>query len=380
MLKDIGPQTSGQTKVDTLSHTLLLALSIADYDKQSYYKLSDLHIATRKLAATHPELMLRQLPMMASLLHSRSGMGTLVFGTRNHASFFVHMLGTLELLVPHLFLDIRASALNDILDVYVDAFQCHIQYMRNHERERIMGLLNRFLLLVHQYVYHNPSAARQWVQKHHNAMQDVAGIFPDLLSLKTLLAGTCILRLHPEGNENAPENISSEPGPSTRGSVVRPVAQPPGFGKGGSNRDLRSLLDKDNVDPEEILSALKDLDLVSSRKPEVLEAYQDELQCVVLTSTNISCCSLAFRLLLQSIKNNPKTAGQFISGYLQCLASDRRDLVLLVLDHLPDLWCSPRSMAACFCKRSFQVGISTNVNSAVPITDTLLLLNMQYGN
>ncbi|XP_077510798.1 integrator complex subunit 1 [Amblyomma americanum] len=380
MLKDIGPQTSGQTKVDTLSHTLLLALSIADYDKQSYYKLSDLHIATRKLAATHPELMLRQLPMMASLLHSRSGMGTLVFGTRNHASFFVHMLGTLELLVPHLFLDIRVSALNDILDVYVDAFQCHIQYMRNHERERIMGLLNRFLLLVHQYVYHNPSAARQWVQKHHGAMQDVAGVFPDLLSLKTLLAGTCILRLHPEGNENAPESIGSEPGPSTRSSVVRPVSQPLGFGKGGSSRDLRSLLDKDTVDPEEILSALKDLDIVSSRKPEVLEAYQDELQCVVLTSTNISCCSLAFRLLLQSIKNNPKTAGQFISGYLQCLASDRRDLVLLVLDHLPEFVVLAQEHGSMLLQKAFQVGISTNVNSAVPITDTLLLLNMQYGN
>lgn len=380
MLNDIGPQTSGQTRVDTLSHTLLLALSFADYDKQSYYKLSDLHIATRKLAATHPELMLRQLPMMASLLHSRSGMGTLVFGTRNHASFFVHMLGTLELLVPHLFLDIRVPALNDILDVYVDAFQCHIHYMRNHERERIMGLLNRFLLLVHQYVYHNPSAARQWVQKHHGAMQDVSGVFPDLLSLKTLLAGTCILRLHPEGNENTPESIGSEPGPSTRSSVVRPVSQPLGFSKGGSSRDLRSLLDKDSVDPEEILSALKDLDVVAVRKPEVLEAYQDELQCIVLTSTNISCCSLAFKLLLQSIKNNPKTAGQFISGYLQCLASDRRDLVLLVLDHLPEFVVLAQEHGSMLLQKAFQVGISTNVNSAVPITDTLLLLNMQYGN
>lgn len=380
MLKDIGPQTYGQMRVDILSHTLLLALSIADYDKQSYYKLSDLHIAIRKLAATHPELMLRQLPMMASLLHSRSGMGTLVFGTRNHASFFVHMLGTLELLVPHLFLDVRVPTLNDILDVYVDAFQCHIQYMRNNERERIMGLLNRFLLLVHQYVYHNPSAARHWVQKHHGAMQDVAGIFPDLLSLKTLLAGTCILRMHSEGNENAPEGIGSEAGPSSRGLLARPFSHAPGFSKGSSGRDLRSLLDRDGVDPEEILSSLRDLELVASRKPEILEAYQDELQCVLLTSTNISCCSLAFRLLLQSIKNNPKTAGQFISGYLQCLASDRRDLVLLVLDHLPEFVVLAQEHGSMLLQKAFQVGISTNVNSAVPITDTLLLLNMQYGN
>lgn len=161
---------------------------------------------------------------------------------------------------------------------------------------------------------------------------------------------------------------------------MRPVSQPLGFSKGGSSRDLRSLLDKDSVDPEEILSALKDLDVVAVRKPEVLEAYQDELQCIVLTSTNISCCSLAFKLLLQSIKNNPKTAGQFISGYLQCLASDRRDLVLLVLDHLPEFVVLAQEHGSMLLQKAFQVGISTNVNSAVPITDTLLLLNMQYGN
>lgn len=370
ILKDIGPQVSGQTRVDTLSHTLLLALSIADYNKQSYYKLSDLHIAARKLAATHPELMLRQLPMMASLLHSRSGMGTLVLGTRSHSSFFVHMLGTLELLVPQLYLDARVPALNDVLDAYVDAFQCHIQYMRHHERERIMGLLNRFLLLVHQYIYHNPSAARHWVHKHHSAMQDVSGIFPDLASLKALLAGTCILRLHPEGTSDGEGGAEA----SSR-SAAR--LQAPGRGGG---RDLRGLLDRDSVDPEEILSALKDLDAVASRKPEVLGSYQDELQCIVLTSSNISCCSLAFKLLLQSIRNNPRTAGHFISGYLQCLASDRRDLVLLVLDHLPEFVVLAEEHGSMLLQKAFQVGISTNVNSAVPITDTLLLLNMQYGN
>lgn len=370
ILQDIGPQVSGQTRVDTLSHTLLLALSIADYNKQTYYKLSDLHIAARKLAATHPELMLRQLPMMASLLHSRSGMGTLVLGTRSHSSFFVHMLGTLELLVPQMYLDARVPALNDVLDAYVDAFQCHIQYMRHHERERIMGLLNRFLLLVHQYIYHNPSAARHWLQRHHSAMQDVGGIFPDLASLKALLAGTCILRLHPEG--------TSEGEGGTEASS-RSTARPQVPGRGGG-RDLRGLLDRDTVDPEEILSALKDLDAVASRKPEVLGSYQDELQCIVLTSSNISCCSLAFKLLLQSIRNNPRTAGQFISGYLQCLASDRRDLVLLVLDHLPEFVVLAEEHGSMLLQKAFQVGISTNVNSAGPITDTLLLLNMQYGN
>lgn len=358
ILKGIGPQVSGQTRVDTLSHTLLLALSIADYSKQSYYKLSDLHIAARKLAATHPELMLRQLPMMASLLHSRSGMGTLVFGTRSHASFFVHMLGTLELLVPQLFLDARVAALDDVLDAYVDAFQGHVPFLRHHERERIAGLLHRCLLLVHQYLQHNPAAARHWLQRHQGALHDVAGVFPDLASLKALLAGTCILP-HPDGGE-------AEGGPEARRT-------PPG-------RDLRALLNRDRVDPEEMLAALRDLEAVASRKPQLLGSYQDELQCVVLTSTNISCCGLAFKLLLQSIRNNPRTAGQFISGYLQCLASDRRDLVLLVLDHLPEFVVLAEEHGSMLLQKAFQVGISTNVNSAVPITDTLLLLNMQYGN
>ncbi|XP_002435477.4 integrator complex subunit 1 [Ixodes scapularis] len=379
VLKDIEPQTSGQTKVDTLSHTLLLALSIADYNKQAYYKLSDLHLAARKLAATHPELLLRQLPLMASLLHSRSGMGTLLFGSRNHASFFVHMLGILELLSPQLFSDTRAPTVDDIFNVYVDAFQSHMQFMRNHERERIMGLLNRFLLLIHQYLHTNPTAARRWIQVHHNSFQDVSSIFPDMMSLKTLLAGTCMVHLHSEGSEHAAEP-GMEPGSGPRSSVPHPLGQSSGFSRSGGGRDLRRLLDRDSTDPEEILSALKDLEAVSAKKPDVLEAYQDELQCVVLTSSNTSCCSLAFKLLLLSIRNNPKTAGQFISGYLQCLASERRDLVLMALDRLPEFVVLAEEHGSMLLQKAFQVGISTNVNSAVPITETLLLLNMQYGN
>lgn len=379
ILKDIGPQVSGQTKVDTLSHTLLLALSIADNSKQSYYKLSDLHLAARKLAATHPELLLRQLPMMASLLHSRSGMGTLVFGTRSHASFFVHMLGILELLVPQLFLDSRVATVDDIFDVYIDAFLSHMQFMRNHERERIMGLLNRFLLVVHQYLHHNPTAARHWISVHHSYLQDISSVFPDLMSLKTLLAGTCILHLHSDGPEQGADVIM-ESGHSSSGSVQHALSQSSGLGKGGTSRDLRHILDKDSTDPEEILSALKDLEVVSAKKPDILETYQDELQCVVLTSSNASCCSLAFKLLLQSIKNNPKTAGQFISGYLQCLASERRDMVLMALDRLPEFVVLAEEHGSMLLQKAFQVGISTNVNSAVPITETLLLLNMQYGN
>lgn len=379
ILKDIEPQTSGQTKVDVLSHTLLLALSIADLNRQAYQKLGDLNIACRKLVATHPELFLRQLPMVASLLHSRSAVGTFLFGTRNHSSFFASMLGMLELLVPQLFAEVRIPVVNDIFDVYVEAFEGHVQLIRNQDtREVIIGLLNSFLLLIHRYLQHNPTEARLWIQRQYSSLQDIASVFPDLMSLRTLLAGTCIVHCPSEGSEqpadSSTESNTSKPPFSSVPSLV------PTSNKSPAGKDLRLSMENENSNPEEILSALKDLEMVSSRKPEVLDAYQDDLQCIVLNSSNMTCCSLAFKLLLQSIRNSPRTAMQFISGYLQCLASDRRDLVQMALERLPEFVVLAQEHGSMLLQKAFQVGISTNVNSAVPITESLLLLNLQYGN
>ncbi|XP_064459431.1 integrator complex subunit 1-like [Ornithodoros turicata] len=376
-LKDIEPQKSGQTKVDVLSHTLLLALSIADLNRQAQQKLGDLNIACRKLAATHPELLLRQLPMVTSLLHSRSGVGTFLFGTRSQTSFFVNMLGMLELLVPQLFADAYCHTVNEILDVYVEAFQSHLQFVRNQDtKEVVVNLLNSFLLLVHRYLQHSSTEARLWIQKQFANFQDMSSLVPDLMSLRTLLAGTCIHHYAPDGAENSKD---SEPGTS-KASFQSSSSAMQGPQKSSAARDLRLSIENENCNPEEILSSLKELELVASRKPEAMLSYQDDLQCIVLSGLNMACCGLAFKLLMQSIRNSPRTAGQFISGYLQCLGSDRREIVQMALERLPEFVVLAQEHGSILLQKAFQVGISTNVNSAVPITEALALLNLQYGN
>lgn len=51
--------------VDVISHTLISALASTPRSKDWARKSQDLELCTRKLVSAHPELVLRQLPMLA---------------------------------------------------------------------------------------------------------------------------------------------------------------------------------------------------------------------------------------------------------------------------------------------------------------------------
>lgn len=59
---------SSSCVVDVISHTLISALAATPRTKDWTRKSQDLELCTRKLVATHPELVLRQLPMLAGMI------------------------------------------------------------------------------------------------------------------------------------------------------------------------------------------------------------------------------------------------------------------------------------------------------------------------
>lgn len=114
---------SSTGSIDVISHTLLSALTATSKSKDWTKKSQDLDVCARKLTATHPELVLRQLPMLAGSLKGRAQYDWGVLRSRGHLMLFQQVLGLLELLQPKVFQ--QTEVLCEIMDSYFKLLQVH---------------------------------------------------------------------------------------------------------------------------------------------------------------------------------------------------------------------------------------------------------------
>ena len=108
--------------LDCMSHTLLTALTTLPRQKSSS-KSRELELCVRKMAAVHPLLVLRQLPLLASSLMGSSAVEFGQFRASQHFSLFSQVLGLLELLQPYLFQEEHQKGLEDTLDNFFRCFR-----------------------------------------------------------------------------------------------------------------------------------------------------------------------------------------------------------------------------------------------------------------
>ncbi|OQR71178.1 integrator complex subunit 1-like [Tropilaelaps mercedesae] len=367
LLSDISPQKGGHTRVDCLSHSILIAMSVCDTDKTFKSDLRYLNLSCRKLAATHPDLLLRQLPLIASLLHSRMSAGIPMFGTKNNRkSLLVCIIGVLELLRQKLFNQEYVADVNTILSVYLESMLLHVNAgMTRAVEDNIGGNLNRLLGLANAYVKYNPDAAREFLAEHQEQLEELARTYKNMASLRSLLKGGALIADEKSGGGGGGG------GPGGTPSLIMDSPLP--------SDELMNKIPINLADRDATLQGLQKLEMTASRRPAILELYQDELQSL-LSAGDSQLCKQAFRLMLLCIEQRPAAAGRFVSCYLQCLASERRDVVAMALEKLPEFVVLCEEHAPLLLHKAFQLGISSNVNSVEPISDALELLNMQYGN
>lgn len=155
-------QTTAGT-IDVVSHTLLSALGATTRTKDWTRKSHDLEILARKLAATHPELVLRQLPMLAGSLRGRAQYEWGVLKSRGHLMFFGQVLGLLELLQPRVFL--RWDTLGDVLDEYFLLLKVH-----GHMKD-LATIVNRIVVFLQEWMMKDLEKALKYLHKHGNTLK-----------------------------------------------------------------------------------------------------------------------------------------------------------------------------------------------------------------
>ena len=123
--KQWNDSTTQYSVVDIVSHTLLSSLAATQAGRAWGQQMQEFESAARKVAATHPILMLRNLPLIAASLRGRTQYDFAFFRSRNHMTFYSMMLGLLELMVPFVFSSEYKPALQEALLCYFDMMSAY---------------------------------------------------------------------------------------------------------------------------------------------------------------------------------------------------------------------------------------------------------------
>ncbi|CAG12235.1 unnamed protein product, partial [Tetraodon nigroviridis] len=312
------------SQLDVLVHRLVTLLADVGESKSAESRASDANLACRKLAVSHPVLLLRHLPMIAGLLHSRIHLNLREFRQQNHMTFFSNVLAILELLQPLVFHGDHQGALQD----------CHLSFMKvlqNFQRTRSpLIFINKFLQFTQKYITHNASAAIPYLQKHSDILQVLCAENPDLVQLKSLLAGLT-LPVKSSSAEVAPEERDDDLSSSSLPLVN--ISASVSLSAADMTLYLKKMSRGEAV--EDVLEVLTEVDEKSRRSPEIIQYFINDLQRLMASSEEL-CRNMAFSLALRCIQNNPSLATDFLPTFMYCMSSGNFDVVQTALRNLPE--------------------------------------------
>lgn len=149
--------------IDEISHCLLSALSATPRSKDWSKKSQDLELCARKLASTHPVLVLRQLAMLAGCLKGRAQYDWSVLKSRGHFMLFGQILGLMELLQPYIF--DQTGTLCDLLDSYFLLLQFH------GGSKDLSVLVTRIVVFIQNWIVKDVKGALKYLQEHGSVLK-----------------------------------------------------------------------------------------------------------------------------------------------------------------------------------------------------------------
>ncbi|XP_049555908.1 integrator complex subunit 1 isoform X1 [Orcinus orca] len=367
LLHSEGAAGSSVCKLDGLIHRFVTLLADTSDSRAAENRVADANVACRKLAVAHPILLLRHLPMIAALLHGRSHLNFQEFRQQSHLTFFLHVLGILELLQPHVFQSEHQGALWDCL---LSFLRLLLNYRKSSRH--LAPFISKFVQFTHKYITCNAPAAIAFLQKHSDALHDLSFDSSDLVMLKSLLAGLSLPsrdgRADRGLDEEGEDEGSSGPLPLLSVSLFTPLtaAEVAPYVKRLSRGQT----------VEDLLEVLSDVDEMSRRRPEILGFFSTSLQRL-MSSAEESCRSLAFSLALRSIQSNPSIAADFLPTFMYCLGSRDFEVAQTALRNLPEYTLLCQEHAAVLLHRAFLVGMYGQMDTSAQISEALRILHME---
>lgn len=359
-----GAADGSTCKLDILVHRLVTLLAETGDSKSAENSMSDANLACRKLAVSHPVLLLRHLPMIAGLLHGRIHLNFQEFRQQNHLTFFINVLAILELLQPLVFHSNHQRALQDCLLSFMKVLQ---NFLRTRSP---LVFLNKFLQFIQKYITHNGAAAIPFLQKHSDILQGLSSENPELVQLKSLLAGLTLpvkTGSSEVSDEDREDDSSAGSLPLVSMSASSPVTA------ADMTMCLRKISRGEAV--EDMLEVLTEVEEKSKRSPEIIQYFANDLQRLMSSSEEI-CRNMAFSLALRCIQNNPCMASDFLPTFMYCMGSGNFDVVQTALRNLPEYVLLCQEHADILLHKAFLVGIYGQIDTSSMISESMKVLHM----
>ncbi|CAL1532926.1 unnamed protein product [Lymnaea stagnalis] len=347
-----------QSQMDVISHRLISSLGSIGSKLSINNRMRDANVACRKMAAHHPAIFLRQLPLIGAILSGQTQFTTGEMRHTNRFLLFTHVLGLIELLQPHIFRH-EHTGLEDILESFFSLMQVH------GEEKNIGPQVHKFVLILQNFLTHDSARALPILLKHLSLLSNLSLIYPDIFELKAILTSLTLPR-------QAEATQASKPAAGKASNLPHLLTSNSGFNV-AQLMPLMRKLKKDSM--EDLLTALQDLDEISKRKVEVLTHFESHL-CHLMMSSYDQCRGTTFVLILRLLRQDPKKAEAFVATFLDCLDSDNPDVVTSALKNLADFVALCQEEATSLLQKAFTVGIKKSIDSSSYISEALQSLNL----
>ncbi|KAI7803394.1 integrator complex subunit 1 isoform X2 [Triplophysa rosa] len=359
-----GAADGSTCKLDVLVHRLITLLADTGDSKSAENRVADANLACRKLAVSHPVLLLRHLSMIAALLHGRIHLNMQEIKQQNHVTFFSDVLAILELLQPLVFHSDHQRALQDCLLSFIKVLQ-------NFKRSSRLPIINKFVRFIQKYITHDAASAVPFLQKHSDILQGLSTENPDLVQLKSLLAGLA-LPVKSGSSESAAEDRDDD---SSSGSLqlVNISASLP-LTAADMTKCLKKISRGEAI--EDVFEGLTEVDEKSKRNPEIIQYFVNDLQRLMSSPEEV-CRNMAFSLALRCIQNIPSMAAEFLPTFMYCLGSGNFDVVQTALRNLPEYVLLCQEHADILLHKAFLVGIYGQIDTSSMIAESLKVLRME---
>lgn len=360
-----GAADGSTCKLDVLVHRLITLLADTGDSKSAENRVSDANLACRKLAVSHPVLLLRHLSMIAALLHGRIHLNLHEIRQQTHLTFFSDVLAVLELLQPLVFLSDHQRALQDCLLSFIKVLQ-------NFRRSSRMPIINKFVQFIQKYITHDAASAVPFLQKHSDVLQGLSTENPDLVQLKSLLAGLT-LPVRSGSSESAAEDRDAEDSSSGSLPLVNISAYIP-LTAADMTKCLKKISKGEAI--EDVFDGLTEVDEKSKRNPEIIQYFVNDLQRLMSSPEEV-CRNMAFSLALRCIQNIPSMAAEFLPTFMYCLGSGNFDVVQTALRNLPEYVLLCQEHADILLHKAFLVGIYGQIDTSSMIAESMKVLRME---
>lgn len=361
-------------ELDRVANSTMTAISSLTLKSDFQAMSANMELMLRKLAASHPALVLRQVSMLASLLQGRAHMDMHVLRSGHHIPLFMQVFGILELLQPHIFEPSYRGSLQL-------ALECYLTLFHNHGATKdTFHMMFRFMEFLQLYTQTDAHNALKFIEPHVELMEDLAADYRVIMPLQMLVQGVSLLKYkrHKKSTTKTIDDASDEPNNSLASASA--VTLTP-YTKTLSQNLKKIIAEIQRRSGEDVLAPLQELETVTSKRHVPLEPIHEQLLKLIGSSTLGIRCS-AYTLLVRHLKSNPGIGAvnaSTLAVYVQCLRDKDSAIVLSALEHLTEIVICLQEHASEILRNVFDLGIKSKMNTFEHIRRCVVALKTQHA-